>query len=60
MGDMLSYASCLSQGFPQVRVDFYEVHGKVYFGEMTFTSACGRMDYLSTEVLKLMGHLVLA
>lgn len=29
-------ASKLSQGLSQVRVDFYEVDGKVYFGEMTF------------------------
>lgn len=60
LGDMLSYARCLSQGFSQVRVDFYEVHGKVFFGEMTFTSACGRMDYLSSEVLVLMGRLALS
>lgn len=57
--DMLSYARSLSQGFPQVRVDFYEIQGQIYFGEMTFTSACGRMDYLSSEVLVTMGHLAL-
>lgn len=26
----------LSEGFPQVRVDLYEINGKVYFGELTF------------------------
>lgn len=26
----------LGKGIPQVRVDFYEVNGKIYFGEMTF------------------------
>lgn len=26
----------LSEGIPQLRVDFYEVDGKVYFGELTF------------------------
>lgn len=57
--NMLLYAKCLSEGFPQVRVDFYEVHGHIYFGEMTFTSACGRMNYLSSEVLVQMGNLAL-
>lgn len=34
--EMKSLASKLSKGIPQVRVDFYEVDGKVYFGELTF------------------------
>jgi len=33
---MKELASKLSQGIPHVRVDFYDVNGKVYFGEMTF------------------------
>ena len=35
--EMISYAKILSKPFPFVRVDFYEVAGKVYFGELTFT-----------------------
>ena len=34
---MKDIASRLSQGFPFVRVDFYEIEGKPIFGEMTFT-----------------------
>lgn len=34
--EMKRLASILSKNMPQVRVDFYEVDGKVYFGEMTF------------------------
>lgn len=34
--EMKKLASELSKGIPQVRVDFYEVNGKVYFGELTF------------------------
>ena len=34
--EMKKLASKLSKGLPQVRVDFYEVDGKVYFGELTF------------------------
>ena len=34
--EMKLLAAKLSKGIPHVRVDFYEVNGKVYFGEMTF------------------------
>lgn len=39
--EMKRLASILSQGTPQLRVDFYEVDGKVYFGEMTFFHCSG-------------------
>lgn len=38
---MQQLAARLSQGTPQLRVDFYEVNGKVYFGEMTFFHCSG-------------------
>lgn len=38
---MLDLASRLSQGIPEIRVDFYEVAGKVYFGELTFYDGSG-------------------
>ncbi len=34
--EMKTLASILSKNLPHVRVDFYEVDGKIYFGEMTF------------------------
>ena len=34
--EMLLLSSKLSEGLPQVRVDLYEVDGKVLFGELTF------------------------
>ena len=34
--EMKSIAKILSQGFPHMRVDLYEINGKVYFGEITF------------------------
>lgn len=46
---MIDVACRLSKGFPEVRVDLYDVKGKIYFGELTFTSDCGRMPYLSDE-----------
>lgn len=38
---MKELAAKLSEGTPQLRVDFYEVDGKVYFGEMTFFHCSG-------------------
>lgn len=56
LNDMIRYAEILSMDFPLVRVDFYEVEGKVYFGEMTFTSNGGRMSYYTKEELLRMGE----
>ena len=53
---MIKVCKILSKPFPQVRVDLYEVHGKVYFGELTFTSLGGYMDYFSEEYLMKMGE----
>lgn len=33
---MKELAAILSEGIPHVRVDFYDVNGHIYFGEMTF------------------------
>jgi len=38
---MLEIARKLSDGFAHVRVDLYNVEGKIYFGEMTFTNGSG-------------------
>ncbi len=38
---MKTLAAKLGAGTPQLRVDFYEVNGKVYFGEMTFFHCSG-------------------
>lgn len=38
---MKTLAEKLSSGTPQLRVDFYEVDGKVYFGELTFFHCSG-------------------
>ena len=39
--EMLQVAGKLSEGIPLVRVDLYNIDGKIYFGEMTFTSDAG-------------------
>ncbi len=44
--EMLSLAAKLSEGIPFLRVDFYIINGKVYFGELTFfhMSGCETFD----------------
>lgn len=39
--EMLQLSSVLSQGLPQLRVDWYVVNGQLYFGELTFYDASG-------------------
>lgn len=38
---MIELADKLSKPFPFVRVDFYDINGKIYFGELTFYSGGG-------------------
>jgi len=38
---MVSIAESLSRGFDFVRVDMYNVDGRIYFGELTFTPSAG-------------------
>lgn len=45
LDEMLALAAKLSVGFGYVRVDLYNVGGRVYFGELTFTPAAGIVKY---------------
>lgn len=53
--DMLEVAERLSEGFPEVRVDLYYTNGKIYFGELTFTSLGGTMNFYTRDALLEMG-----
>lgn len=46
--EMVDVVKKLSEGIDFVRVDLYNVHGKIYFGEMTFTPVAGQLK-LSPE-----------
>lgn len=52
---MWKLATKLSQGFDQVRVDFYDINNEVYFGEMTFTSASGLSRFTDDAIDYQMG-----
>ena len=47
--EMIKLSRILSKGFAHVRVDFYEVDGKIYFGELTFYHFSGFMPFRPTE-----------
>ena len=44
-GEMLDIARKLSEGFPHVRVDLYNIEGKIIFGELTFYDGSGYFHY---------------
>lgn len=57
---MKELAAKLSEGIPQVRIDLYDVNGKIFFGEMTFTHHGGivpfhpeKWDYVFGRWIKL-------
>ena len=47
--EMKEIAARLSKGFPQLRVDFYEVNGQVYFGEFTIFHLGGNVPFEPRE-----------
>jgi len=53
--EMISIAEKLSEDFPYVRVDLYDIDGKIYFGELTFYPWSGYVQYESDEADYLFG-----
>ena len=56
MDKMFEYAEKLCKDFPFVRVDLYDVNGKIYFGELTFTPSAGLDDDYTEEGCLLLGR----
>ena len=52
---MKAFAEKLSEGIPHLRVDFYEVDGKIYFGELTFSHWSGMVPFEPEEWDKTFG-----
>ena len=55
---MIDIAKKVSKYFVFVRVDFYEVNGKLYLGEITFTPMAGLCDYKPKEYEKVAGDMI--
>lgn len=52
---MIDIAKKLSEDFKFVRVDLYDINGKVYFGELTFSPTNGVFSHYTQEFLDEMG-----
>lgn len=55
---MLTVAEKLSNPFPVVRVDLYNIAGRIVFGEMTFTSLGGLMNFYTDQFLLMTGQMI--
>ena len=55
---MVDYAKKLAEPFKFVRVDFYEINGKVYLGELTFTPGAFIFKYKNPQNHIEMGKLL--
>lgn len=55
---MQDLATKLSAGLPHVRVDFYDINGKVYFGELTFSHWSGLVPFNPEKWDRKLGKLI--
>jgi hypothetical protein len=53
--EMLKLSELLSREIPFLRVDFYEIEERIYFGELTLYPVSGFQDYASYEWDKIFG-----
>ena len=59
LSEMIDAARILSQGQPEARVDFYNIDGILYFGEITLTSNRGRISFYKKTYLEELGEKVI-
>ena len=55
--EMVRVTKQLAKDFKHVRVDLYNIKGKIYFGEMTFTNGCGFEKILPYDADLMLGKL---
>ncbi|WP_251434051.1 ATP-grasp fold amidoligase family protein [Mesobacillus maritimus] len=55
---MLLFAEKLSKGFPFLRVDLYEINGRIYFSELTFFPCSGFLPFEPIEYDRQVGLLL--
>ena len=55
---MVEYAKVLSEDFKFVRVDFYEINGKLYLGELTFTPGACFFHYSDSKYNEIIGNML--
>lgn len=57
LDEMLDNASILSADYPHVRVDFYIINNKLFFGEMTFYHGAGYLHFGSEQFERKLGDM---
>ena len=55
LDEMLQCSKILAEGFPNMRVDWYVVNNKLFFGEITMTPAAGYISFYTNEYLVELG-----
>lgn len=55
---MIELSEILSENHPFLRVDFYEIAGKIYFGELTFFPGSGYEEFSPFEADEQLGKLI--
>ena len=58
LDEMIEISKILSKEFPFVRVDFFEIEGRILFSEMTFTPGGGFMTIDPEEYLQKWGKMI--
>lgn len=56
---MIRLAEKLSENIPFLRSDFYEINGRLYFGELTFFPGSGLEEFTPEEWDKRLGHFIM-
>lgn len=56
--EMLDCARKLARNTASLRVDFYSIHDKIYFGEITFYQEAGFARFSSREYAKKLGEMI--
>lgn len=54
--EMIDIAQQIAQRFEHVRVDLYDIQGKIYIGELTFTPEVGILSYFNNKAVDAAGH----
>lgn len=53
---MKEYSKILSKNIPHLRVDWYEINGHLYFGELTFSTCSGYVPFEDEKWNKMLGE----
>lgn len=56
--EMIRISEILSEDFPFVRVDLYEIKDQIIFGELTFTPTSGMATYFTKDAQQEVGNML--